>query len=130
MFSLSSLENVTCYMVEVFMYIQVYGMFCYHYYHYSHLISSSPWANVTFQCCGKSMRQKFPMRPQTIPVDLSTKDKNHHMDSMDKGMIMHTHTHHPLLRIFKVVLKISVFCWEEKIPLLNDHNLNWSLLSA
>lgn len=63
------------------------------------LFSFSTWANVTFQCYGKSMRQKFLMLPQTITVDLSTKTK-YHVDNMDKEIKMHTHTYHPLLRIF------------------------------
>lgn len=39
------------------------------------------------------------MLPQTITVDLSTKNK-YRMDNMDKEIKMHTHTYHPLLRIF------------------------------
>lgn len=84
------------------MYIQVYDSFYYYsdyYYHYSHPISFSPQANVTFQYYGKSMWQKFLMLPQTITVDLSTKTK-YHMDNMDKEIKMHTYTYHPLLRIF------------------------------
>lgn len=83
--------------------IQVYDSFYYHsdyYYHYSHPISFSPQANVTFQCHGESMKQKFLMVPQTITVDLSTKTK-YHVDNMDKEIKTHTHgRNHPLLRIF------------------------------
>lgn len=81
--------------------IQVYDSFYDRsdYYHCSHPVSFSPGANVTFQCYGKSMSQKFLMLQQTITVDLRTKTK-YHIDNMDKELKMHTHTYHPLLRIF------------------------------
>lgn len=82
---------------RILMYIQVYDSFSYHsdyYYHYSHPISFSPWGNVTFQCYGKSMRQKLLMVPQIISVDWSTKTK-YHIHNIDKEIKMqHRHTIH------------------------------------
>ena len=60
---------------------------------------------MTFQCYGKSMRQKFLMLPQTITVDLSTKTK-YHIDNMDKEIKMHTCTYHPFLGIFYLIVNL------------------------